>query len=169
MLLVNSVDRGNQKTCQLLQCILEELETKETTESGSKLLEAVTENINKVAQAVTEGIKYIKKSNVRSNRLLSEVKTIREGMSVLWQNTLNSRKQGIWQYYRAQQIFQIFSQLLENEPPKTPQKFLPRSIRNEGAEETEICQALAIEKFKTEINLQNIRLKSDFRNLLQNN
>ena len=33
-----------------------------------------------------------------------------------------------------------------------PRKFLPRSIRNEDFEETEVCQALAIEKFKIEIN-----------------
>ena len=33
-----------------------------------------------------------------------------------------------------------------------PRKFLPRSIRNEDCEETEICQAIAIEKFKIEIN-----------------
>ena len=40
-----------------------------------------------------------------------------------------------------------------------PRNFLPRSIRNEDAEETEIRQTLAIEKFKTEINLQKIRLE----------
>ena len=38
-------------------------------------------------------------------------------------------------------------------------RFLSRSIRNEDAEETEIRQALAMEKFKTEINLQKIRLQ----------
>ena len=40
-----------------------------------------------------------------------------------------------------------------------PQKFLLKSIRNENAEEAVIRQALAIEKFKTEINLQRIRLE----------
>ena len=63
---------------------------------------------------------------------------IREGMSVLWQNTLNSRQQALWQYYRTQQVFQIFSQLLKNDPPKMPQKFLPRSIRNEDAKKTDL-------------------------------
>ena len=50
------------------------------------------------------------KSNMTSNRLLPDVKRIKEGMSVLWKNTLNSRKQAFWQYYRVQQLFQIFSQ-----------------------------------------------------------
>ena len=145
MLLVKSVDRGNQVTHQLLQCILEELKTKETTESSSKLFEVVTENSNKVSQAVTEGIKPIEKSNVTSNRLLSEAKTNSEGMSILWQNTLNSRKQAFWQYYRAQQV--------PDDSSEMPRKFLPRSVRNEDAKETEIRQALSIEKFKTEINL----------------
>ena len=111
IILIDSVDWGNQEAHQLLECILEELKTKETTEGISKLLEA-------------EGIKSIKKSNVTSNRLLSEVKTIKKGMSVLRQNTLNSRKQTVWQHYRTQQVYQIISQLLENDPPKVPRKFL---------------------------------------------
>ena len=57
--------------------------TKKRTDRGSKLREAVTENNNKVAQAVSEGIKFIEKSNVTSNTLLLEVKTIKEGMLVL--------------------------------------------------------------------------------------
>ena len=80
-------------------------------------------------------------------------------MSVFWQNTLNSRKQAFWQYYRVQQVFQIFSQLLENKPPKMPCKFLSRLIITEDTEETKIHQALAIKKFKTEISLQKIRLE----------
>ena len=51
-----------------------------------------------------------------------------------------------WQYYCVQQVFQIFSQLLENDPSK---KLLPRSVRNKDNEET----------FKTEINLQKIRFE----------
>ena len=57
--------------------------TKKRTDRGSKLREAVTENNNKVAQAVSEGIKSIEKSNVTSNTLLLEVKTIKECMLVL--------------------------------------------------------------------------------------
>ena len=57
--------------------------TKKRTDRGSKLREAITENNNKVAQAISEGIKSIEKSNVTSNTLLLEVKTIKEGMLVL--------------------------------------------------------------------------------------
>ena len=83
-LLVNSVDWRNQETHQLLQCILEELKTKETTEDSSKLLGSVIKNSNKVTQAVAESIESVKKSNVKSNRLVSEVNTIKEVMPVLW-------------------------------------------------------------------------------------
>ena len=48
--------------------------------------------------------------------------------------------------------------ILANDPPKIPRKFLPRSIRNEDAKETEIPQTLAIEKSKTGTNLLKIRL-----------
>ena len=88
MILIDSVDQGNQETHQLWRCILEELKAKETTESSSKRLESATENSNEVEQAVTEGIKSLKRSKVASNRLL----TVKEGMSSLWQNTLNLRK-----------------------------------------------------------------------------
>lgn len=88
MILIDSVDQGNQETHQLWRCILEELKAKETTEGSSKRLESATENSNEVEQAVTEGIKSLKKSKVASNRLL----TVKEGMSSLWQNTLNLRK-----------------------------------------------------------------------------
>ena len=80
-------------------------------------------------------------------------------MSVFWQNTLNLRKQTFWQYYRVQQVFQIFTQLLENEPPKMPCQALSRLIITEDTEETKIHQALAIKKIKTEISLPKIRLE----------
>ena len=80
-------------------------------------------------------------------------------MAVLWKNRLESEKQAFCQYYRELQVFKIFSQLLENDPPKMPRKFLPRLIRNQDTEHTESCQALAIEKFKRETNLQKIRLE----------
>ena len=34
-----------------------------------------------------------------------------------------TRLLAFWQHFRAQQVFQAFSQLLENDPPKMPRKF----------------------------------------------
>ena len=41
--------------------------------------------------------------------------------------------------------------------PRMPRKFLPRFIRNENEEELEIRCQLAVEKFKSEVNLQKKR------------
>ena len=38
-----------------------------------------------------------------------------------------------------------------------PRKFLPRMIENETKEETEIRTLLSVEKFNSEINLQDLR------------
>ena len=47
--------------------------------------------------------------------------------------------------------------LLKENPPKMPRKFLPKVIPNENKEETAVRQQLSLEKFKAEINLQKIR------------
>ena len=43
------------------------------------------------------------------------------------------------------------------DPPRMPRKFLPRLIKNENQVELEIRRQLAIEKFKSEINIQKKR------------
>ena len=43
------------------------------------------------------------------------------------------------------------------DPPRMPRKFLPRFIENENEEKLKIRRQLAIEKFKSQINLQKKR------------
>ena len=43
---------------------------------------------------------------------------IKQHISTLWKNTLNSRKQGFFQYQKAKNIAQIFTELLKENPPK---------------------------------------------------
>ena len=47
-------------------------------------------------------------------------------------------------------------ELLKENPPKMPRKFLPKIIPNESKEETAIRLQLSLEKFKAEISLQKI-------------
>ena len=54
-----------------------------------------------------------------------------------------------FQYYKAKNIADIFTEILKENPAKMPRKFLP----NENKEETAIKQELSLEKFKAEINL----------------
>ena len=74
-----------------------------------------------------------------------------------WKNTLNSRKQAFFQYYKAKNIAEIFTELLKENPSKMPRKFLLKVIPNENKEETAIRQQLSLEKFKAENNLQKFR------------
>ena len=77
---------------------------------------------------------------------------IKQHISTLWKNTLNSRKQAFFQYYKAKNVAEIFTELLKENPPKMPWKFLPKAMPNENKEETPIRQQLSLEKFKAEIN-----------------
>ena len=52
ILMVNSVNWGDQETHELQQSILKELETKEIAESCLKRAKTATENCNKVEKAV---------------------------------------------------------------------------------------------------------------------
>ena len=81
----------------------------------------------------------------------------KERISHLWNNTLSSRRQAFWQYYRPKQISDIYEKLLEKNPPQIPRKFLPRMTENETKEETEIRTLVSVEKFKSEIHLQDLR------------
>ena len=81
----------------------------------------------------------------------------KERSSHLWNNTLNSRRQAFWQYYRAKQISEFYKKLLEKNSPQMTRKFLPRIIENESKEQMEIRKQLSVEKFKSEMHLQDLR------------
>ena len=82
---------------------------------------------------------------------------IKQHISTLWKNTLNSRKQAFFQYYKAKNIAEIFTELLKEKNTKMPRKSLPKILPNENKEETAIRQQLSLEKLKAEISLQKIR------------
>ena len=63
---------------------------------------------------------------------------------MLWQNTLNTRKQAYWNHYHVKRMYETYEELLLSNPPKMPQEFLPIYIEGEP----EIRKQLAIEKFK---------------------
>ena len=77
-------------------------------------------------------------------------------ISYLWKNTLNTRCQAFRQYYRSKQISDIYKKLLEKNPPQMPRKFTPTMIENETKEEMEMRTLPSVEKFKSEIHLQDL-------------
>ena len=54
-------------------------------------------------------------------------------------------------------MYETYEERLQSNPPKMPQKFLPRYVEGEPEIETDIRKQLAIEKFKNEISLQQCR------------
>ena len=95
--------------------------------------------------------------NIKKGKIGTNANKIRQHISILWKNTLNSRKQAFFQYFKAKNIAEIFTELLKEDIRKMPRKFSPKVIPNENKEETAISQQLSLEKFKTEINLPRIR------------
>ena len=81
---------------------------------------------------------------------------MKQHISTLWKNTLTSKKQAFLQYYKAKNIAEILTELLKENSPKIPRKFLPKVIPNENKIKTAIRQYLSLEKLKVEINLQKI-------------
>ena len=159
LLAVDAVNKGNEEVKDLLRILIEEIrKSREERKSVTDvLLETVTKKLDSNASAITQSIKIAAKDSSRKRISSSEVQGAKRSIMVLWRNTINTRKQAYWNYYRAQQISETFEDLLSQDPPKMPRKFLPKMIVNEPEEELEIRKHLSIEKFKAEINLQRIR------------
>ena len=64
----------------------------------------MSNNANDVATAVKTGIKEIDLQQAKKGKLKTKDFKCKEQISHLWNNTLNSRRQSFWQYYRSKQI-----------------------------------------------------------------
>ena len=106
--------------------------------------------------AVKTGIKEIDLQQAEKEKLKTTVFKSRERISHLWNNTLNSTWQAFWQYYQSKQISEVYKKLLEKNQPLMSRKFLPRIIENESKEEMEIWTLLSVEKFKSEVHLEDL-------------
>ena len=122
-----------------------------------QVLQTISNNYVGISTAIKEGFQRVENRNVEKGKTDTNANRIKQHISTLWKNTLNSRKQAFFQYYKAKNIAEIFTELLKENPPKMQRKFLPKIIPNENKEETAIRQQLSLEKFKAEISLQKIR------------
>ena len=126
---------------------------------SEQLIETISNNANDVATVIKTGIREIDLQQAKKGKLEPSAFNCKELISHLWNNTLNSRRQAFWQYYRSKLISEIYKKLLEKNPPQMTKKFLLRSIENKSKEEKEIRTLLSVEKFKSEIHLQDLRSK----------
>ena len=73
----------------------------------------------------------------------------------LWNNIINCRRQAFGNIINQNKYVNI--KLLEKNPPQMPWRVLPRMIKNETKEGTEIQTLLSVEKIKSETHLQDLR------------
>ena len=159
MLIINAIDKDNAEIHGLLRTLINEIKDGNSKQNrlSEQLVETISNNANDVATAVKTGIKEIDLQQAEKGKLKTNAFKCKERISHLWNNMLNSRRQAFWQYYRSKQISDVYKKLLEKNPPQMPRKSLPRMIENETKEETEIRTLLSVEKFKSEIQLQDLR------------
>ena len=77
-------------------------------------------------------------SKKEKGKIDTNTNKIKQHISALWKNTLNSKKQTFFQYYKDKNFAEIFTELLKENPPEMPRKFLPKVIPNEKKDETAI-------------------------------
>ena len=159
MLIVDAVNKGNEETHSLLRNLINHIKENDKVgyETNEKIITAITLQSNEVSKAVKDGIQEIDLQNKLKSKEKTDISRIKQTISDLWQNTLNTILQAFWQYYKARRTLEIFENLLTKDPPQMPKKFLPKEIENESEEETELRKQLAVEKFKSEIALLKFR------------
>ena len=166
MLVVNSIDKGNFELKDLIRTLIDEVRNLKTShellaQQHEELVEKVAASsesrLESCTEKVTETMKNIEKRLRLEKDLQIEVNKTKSTIANLWQNTINMRKQAIWNHHHAKKLAEICENLLACNPPKMPRKFLPRIINNEPESETEIRKQLSIEKFKSEITFLHSR------------
>ena len=149
---MNEIKNGNSKQYRL----------------SEQLIETISNNANDVKTAVKLGIKEIHPQQAEKGKLKTNTFKCKEQISHLGSNTLNTRWQAFQQYYRSEQIFDVYKNILEKNPPQMLRKFLPQMIKNETKEETDIRTLLSVEKFKSGMHLQDLDSeKFEIRLLMQ--
>ena len=138
--LINEIKDGNSKQYRLSE---QSIETK-------------SNNANDVAKAEKIGVKEIDLHHTEKEKLkMNALSKCEERISHLWNNTINCRRQAFGNIINQNKYVNI--KLLEKNPPQMPWRVLPRMIKNETKEGTEIQTLLSVEKIKSETHLQDLR------------
>ena len=154
-IVVNTIEKGNEETHNSLRKLIEEVkqQSKVKLQINDKTINAIATNSKETGQLITETLRKAKQTPSNNEKHKNQTKKEKLNIETLWRNTINTRKQAFWQHHKAKRTYETFSNLLVMDPPRMPRKFLPKFIENENEEELEIRRQLAIEKFKSEINL----------------
>ena len=100
LLVVNAIDKGNAKTHQLLRTLIEEVQASNRKQNNvvEHVLQTISNNSAGISTAIQEGFQEVENRNVEKGKIDTNANKIKQHISTLWENTLNSRKQAIFQY-----------------------------------------------------------------------
>ena len=102
ILIINAIDKGNAETHGLLRSLIDEIKDGNSKQHrlSEQLNETISNNANNNVRAVKAGIKEIDFQQAGKRKFKRNGFKCKERISHLWHNTLNSRRQAFWQYYR---------------------------------------------------------------------
>ena len=125
---INAIDKGNAEAHQLLRTLIEEVQTSNRKQNNvvEQVLQIIFDDSAGISTAIQEGFQRVENRNVEKGKINTNANKIKQLISTFWKNALNSRKQAFFQYYKAKNIAEIFTELLKENPPKMPRKFLSK-------------------------------------------
>ena len=111
LLVIDAIDKGNAETHQLLRRLIEEVQTSNRKQNNvvEQVLQTISNNSAGISTAIQEGFQGVKNRNVEKGKIDTNANKIKQHISTLWKNTLNSKKQAFFQYYKAKNIAEIFT------------------------------------------------------------
>ena len=97
---VNAIDKGNAKTPQLLRTLIKEVQASNRKQNhvAEHVLQTIFNNSAGISTVIQEGFEEVENRNVEKGKIDTNANKIKQHISTLWENTLNSRKQAIFQY-----------------------------------------------------------------------
>ena len=112
LLVINAIDKGNAKTHQPLRTLIEEVQTSNRKQNNvvEQVLQTISNNYAGITTAIQEGFQGVEKHNIEKGKIDINANKIKQHISTLWKNTLNSRKPAFFQYYKAKNIGEIFTE-----------------------------------------------------------
>ena len=90
---------------------MEEIQTSNRNQNNvvEQVLQTISNNSAGIRTAIQEGFQGVENRNIEKGKIDTNANKIKQHISNLWKNTLNSRKQAFFQYYKAK-ILQRYSQ-----------------------------------------------------------
>ena len=109
-IIVNSIEKGNEQTHNLLQELIEEVKqrNKISLEINEKTIKAISTYLKETGQLITDTLRK-EKQTISNNEKKTITKKEKLNIQTLWRNTINTRKQAFWQHHKAKRTYETLS------------------------------------------------------------